>query len=68
VTTGRIQVGQCVWVTDASANGRRATGVIASIADDFLSAGGFVVLLDGENKVVTCCNDRRGTQWDFATD
>lgn len=64
--TGRVQVGERVWVTDA--NGYRIAGAIASIAEDFLNAGGFVVLLDGEKKVVTCCMERRGRQWDFATD
>ena len=61
-----IRIGQGVWVADA--DGRRASGIIASISDDFLNSGGFIVLLDGEKKVVTCCEDRRGTRWDFATD
>jgi hypothetical protein len=61
-----ILIGQRVWVADAHA--RWISGVIASISDDFLNSGGFIVLLDGETKVVTCCEDRRGTQWDFATD
>ena len=63
-----IEVGQRVWVADPEANGGRATGAIASVADDFLGAGGFVVLLDGEKRIVTCSNDQRGTQWDFAAD
>jgi hypothetical protein len=67
LTAGAIQVGQRVWVADESVNGGRATGVIASIPDDFLNAGGFVVLLNDEkNMVVTCAANQRGIRWDFA--
>jgi hypothetical protein len=68
VTTGRIQVGQRVWVVDPDAKGGRVPGVIASIRDDFLNGGGFVVRLDGQKKVLTCSVDGRGVQWDFAAD
>src|SRR5262245_18302840 len=67
-TDTAILVGQRVWVADPEVKGGRATGVVASVPDDFLAAGGgggFEVLLEGENKVVTCCNERRGSQWNF---
>jgi hypothetical protein len=66
---GKIQVGERVWVTDTTAQGGRAFGRIASLSTGFLSGEGdlsFVVLLDAGTTVVPCCEDRRGTQWDFA--
>jgi hypothetical protein len=66
-TTGKIEVGQRVWVADPAARSGRALGRIASLPDVFLSGRrSFVVLLEGKPSVVACCEDRRGSQWDFA--
>ena len=64
--TGTVQVGQRVWIGDG--DGCSVAGVIASVQDDFLSAGGFVALLDGHKTVVTCSEDQRGVRWDFVAD
>ena len=64
---GRVVLGQRVWVADPAGLGGRAFGRIASLPPVFLSGSpSFVVLLDGKNIVVTCCEERRGSQWDFA--
>ena len=64
---GVIEVGKRVWVLDMEVNAHKS-GVIVSLPppESFFAGAGFVVLLDGEKKVVTCRNDRRGVQWDFA--
>ena len=65
-TTGKIEVGQRVWV--AVEDGRRY-GWIACLPQPFLDgAGGCIVLLDGKPTAVTCSDDGRGRQWDFAED
>src|SRR5262245_10893118 len=64
-----IEVGQRVWVLQRGDNAdEKVQGVIASLCEDFLGTGGFIVQLDGGARVVTCAPDRRGTQWDFATE
>jgi hypothetical protein len=63
-TNGRIRLGQRVWVL--TPENRRAYGEIASLPEPFLGTTGFVVTLDGKSTAVTCTEDRRGSQWDFA--
>jgi hypothetical protein len=65
VSSGKIQVGQRVWV---AASGGRAFGRIASVSpNDFGPEVAFVVMLDKTPPaVVSCFEDRRGSQWDFA--
>ena len=60
-----IRIGQGVWV--AEADGRRASGIIAIIPMTS-SIPAALSSPHGEKKVVMCCEDRRGTQRDFATD
>ncbi|MGE5794886.1 MAG: hypothetical protein ACM36B_19475 [Bacteroidota bacterium] len=63
-----LAAGRRVWVADPAAPGGRAFGRIVSIdRPGYLSDGsGFVVRLDGGNRVVTCTVAGRGTTWDFA--
>lgn len=66
-TTGKIEGGQRTWAAEPA--GRRAAppGRIVSLPDAFLSGRhSFVVLLEGKPSAVAACEDRRGSQWDFA--
>ena len=63
-----LELGRRVWVADALQPEGRAFGLIASLPQVYLNGfASFVVMLDGGTpSVVTCCVERRGSQWDFA--
>jgi hypothetical protein len=65
---GSIELGERVWVADPARRDGRTFGRIASLTPDLLNDSlSFVVVLDGGKPIaVTCCEDRRGGQWDFA--
>jgi hypothetical protein len=67
-TESIIQLGQRVWVTDQSNPGGRTFGYVAALSTVYLNgSASFVVKVDGgKPTVITCCEDRRGSQWDFA--
>jgi hypothetical protein len=60
-----LRLGQRVWVF---IDRKREHGGIATLSPVLLDgAPTFTVLLDGfPSKVVSCSEDRRGTQWGFA--
>ena len=65
-TNGAVRIGQRVWVIHGDG---RAFGSVASLPESFLGGDtGFVVMLDGAPTAITCDEDRRGCQWDFAAD
>ena len=60
----RLGLGRRVWV---ASEGGRAYGRVAYLPKVIPAVPShFVVLLDGENKVLTCLESRRGERWDFA--
>jgi hypothetical protein len=63
-----LELGQRVWVADALQPEGRAFGQIASLPEVYLNGyASFVVMLDGRTPTaITCCVERRGSQWDFA--
>jgi len=63
-----LVAGRRVWVTEPDAPTGRSLGRIASVNQPgYLSdATGFVVLLEGGNRVVTRSVVGRGVTWDFA--
>jgi hypothetical protein len=63
-----FETGQRVWVADPAVQDGRTFGRIASLSLPlFNGSPSFVVVLDGGKPIaVTCCKERRGSQWDFA--
>jgi hypothetical protein len=70
VDSQKVRVGQHVWVATTSVPGGRCFGRIASIARGLTGAAvEFVVALDvTPPTVVTCSENRRGEEWDYAAE
>lgn len=70
MSTGRIQLGQRVWVADPAVPQRRTFGHIASMPEAYLNGHtSFVVMLEGGTPTaITCSTGRQGSQWDYASE